>query len=246
MSVDNLIFRCSAVGELMGKTGLGLTGQKRAIYSYIEQFEGRTKEIKSKYLEKGIANELGAIELVNEVLGTNYQKNEDRLTNDFLTGECDIVGEDEIPDIKCSWDRFTFSEAKTSAKTNYEWQCRGYMELWDKPKSSIIFCLTDMPDSMILKQLESASYNFGGDLPDFIAIRMVVNCIFDIDNFHRFMEMAPIDRDKVQKQINNFVHIPKKNRVFQFKYERDNSKTELMYSRVKDARNFLKTIFNES
>jgi hypothetical protein len=75
---------------------------------------------------------------------------------------------------------------------------------------------------------------------------MVVNCIFDIDNFHRFMEMAPIDRDKVQKQINNFVHIPKKNRVFQFKYERDNAKTELMYSRVKDARNFLKTIFNES
>jgi hypothetical protein len=244
--IDNLIFRCSAVGELMGKTGLGVTGQKRAIYSYIEQFEGRTKEIKSKYLEKGITNELGAIELVNEVYGTNYKKNETRLTNEYLTGECDIEADDEIPDVKCCWDRFTFAEAKVNAKTNYEWNMRGYMELWDKPKSSIIFCLTDMPDEMLLKQLESASFPYNGDLPDFIAIRMVINAMFDKDNFHRFLEMAPIDLDKVKKQIDNFVHIPKKDKVFRFEYLRDKAKTDFMYSRVKDARSFLKTIFNES
>lgn len=240
--IDNLIFRCSAVGELMGKTGLGVTGQKRAIYSYIEQFEGRYKEIKSKYLEKGTTNELDAIKLISEVYGDNYQKNEDRRTNDYLTGECDIQTEDTIIDVKCSWDRFTFQESKTE-KSKYEWQLRGYMELWEKERAEVIFCLTDTPDEMILKQLEKEAYNWGGDLPDFIAIRTIINSIFDKDNFHRFLDLAPINRDKVKKQIDNFIHIHKGERVYKVRYSRDQAKTDLMYSRIKDSRQFLKTIF---
>lgn len=242
--MKNLIFRCSVVGELMGAKGLGLTGQKRAMYSYIEQFEGRSKEIKSKYLEKGIANETGAIELVNEVLGTDYVKNEDRLTNDYLTGECDINSKDTISDIKCSWDRFTFADSIISGVKDYEWQLRGYMELWDKPKSQLIYCLTDAPDKMILTELEKAAYPYGGDLPDFIAIRIITNMIFDKDNFHRFLELAPIDRQAVSKKIDSFVHIPKEKRVFCHSLERDQTKTELMYSRIEDARDYVESIIN--
>ena len=47
--MSELIFRCHSLGELMGVRGLGKTGQKRAIHAYIENTDGRYKEIKSKY-----------------------------------------------------------------------------------------------------------------------------------------------------------------------------------------------------
>ena len=239
--MKNIIFRCHSVGDLMGKTGLGKTGQKRAIYTYIENTDGRYKEIKSKYLEKGILNESGAIELVNEVLGVSYQKNDVRLTNNYLTGECDVKEDSEICDIKCSWDRFTFEESRMA--DDYEWQLRGYMELYNKDNARVIYCLTDAPDHLILKELEKAAFPYNGDLPDFIGIRIIINMIFDRDNFNRFLEMAPIDLNKVQKQINSFKHIEKKNRIIYRAFKRDAAKTKLMYSRIDEARNFLSSIY---
>ena len=239
--MSELIFRCHSLGELMGVRGLGKTGQKRAIHAYIENTDGRYKEIKSKYLEKGLLNELGAIELVNEVLKTNFSKNDQRLTNEYLTGECDVLEPNEIADVKCSWDRFTFEESRLA--DDYEWQLRGYMELYDKPKARVIYCLTDCPENILLNFLKTASFHYDGDLPDEIAIRMIINLIFDIDNFHRFLEMAPIDRDAVQKQINSFVHIPKEKRIHQVEFTRDPNKTKLLYSRIDEARQFIKTTY---
>lgn len=239
--MSELIFRCHSLGELMGARGLGVTGQKRAIKTYIENTDNRYKEVKSKYLEKGVLNETNAIELVNEVLKTNFSKNDQRLTNEYLTGECDVLEPNEIADVKCSWDRFTFEESRLAE--SYEWQLRGYMELYDKPKSRVIYCLTDAPDHMILKELERASYNYNNDLPDFIGIRIIINMIFDQDNFNRFLEMAPIDRDAVQKQINSFVHIPKEKRIHQVEFTRDPIKTKLLYSRIDEARQFIKTTY---
>lgn len=236
-----LIFRCHSLGELMGAKGLGVTGQKRAIKTYIENTDNRYKEIKSKYLEKGILNETNAIELINEVLGTQFTKNDQRLSNDYLTGECDVLDHYEVSDVKCSWDRFTFEESRLAE--SYEWQLRGYMELYDKPKSRVIYCLTDCPDHLILKEMERAAYNYDGDLPDWIGIRIVINMIFDKDNFHRFLEMAPIDLDKVRKQIDSFVHIPKENRIHQVEFLRDEKKTKLLYERIGEARTFIKSIY---
>lgn len=236
-----LIFRCHTLGELMGARGLGKTGQKRAIKTYIENTDNRYKDVKSKYLDKGLLNELGAIELVNSVYGTNFVKNETRLTNDYITGECDVEDEHEIDDIKCSWDRFTFEESRLD--DDYEWQLRGYMELYDKPKARVIYCLTDAPDHIILKELERTANNFDGDLPDQIAIRIIINMIYDIDNFHRFLELAPIDRRAVEKQINSFVHIPKERKVHQVVFGRDKTKTDLLYRRIEEARQFISDIY---
>jgi hypothetical protein len=248
MKIDELIFRCHSLGDLMGVKGLGLTGQKRAMHTYIEVFEGRTSEIKSKYLEKGIYNEPEAIKLVNEVLQTDYKKNEVRLANDLITGECDIETIDEIVDVKCSWDRFTFLDAFKGGGLDYEWQLRGYMQLYEKRKASVIYCLTDKPDEMMLKELERKANFYGGDLPDMIAIQMVVNSYFDKDNFNRFLEMAPIDMNNkyVKRAVDNFVHIPKENRIKRFQFDYSDSSNAKIGERVNDARNYLKTIFNES
>ena len=244
-NIDDLLFRCHSVGEIMGVKGLGVTGEKRAIQTYLEQFTDRQKEVKSKYLEKGILNESGAIELVNELYQVNFEKNEIRLSNEFLTGECDIDASDCIADVKCSWDIFTFYEAMTKDIKDYEWQLRGYMELYDKPKAQLYYCLTDMDDMQLLKILERENAKWNDDLPDLIAIRIIKNAVFDKDNFHRFLELAPIDRNKVQKEINKFVHIPKEKRVIKFECQRDETKTSLLYERINTAKDFLKQKFNK-
>jgi hypothetical protein len=230
----------------MGAKGLGLTGEKRAIHSYIEMFENRTSEIKSKYLEKGIFNESEAITLVNDVLQSNFTKNEVRMANDLITGECDIEDSNEIVDVKCSWDRFTFLDSFSGGGKNYEWQLRGYMQLYEKPKASVIYCLTDKPDHMMKKELERAADKYNGDLPDTIMIQMVINSFFDRDNFNLFLQEIPIDlKDSyVQRAIDNFVHIPKENRIKRFQFDYSEATNAKIGERVNDARNYLKTIFN--
>jgi hypothetical protein len=232
----------------MGAKGLGLTGEKRAIHSYIEMFENRTSEVKSKYLEKGIFNESEAITLVNDVLQSNFTKNEVRMANDLITGECDIEDSNEIVDVKCSWDRFTFLDSFSGGGKNYEWQLRGYMQLYEKPKASVIYCLTDKPDHMMKKELERAADKYNGDLPDKIMIQMVINSFFDRDNFNLFLQEIPIDlKDSyVQRAIDNFVHIPKEKRIKRFQFDYSESTNAKIGERVNDARNYLKTIFNES
>jgi hypothetical protein len=211
-------------------------------------FENRTSEIKSKYLEKGIFNESEAITLVNDVLQSNFTKNEVRMANDLITGECDIEDSNEIVDVKCSWDRFTFLDSFSGGGKNYEWQLRGYMQLYEKPKASVIYCLTDKPDHMMKKELERAADKYNGDLPDTIMIQMVINSFFDRDNFNLFLQEIPIDlKDSyVQRAIDNFVHIPKENRIKRFQFDYSESANAKIGERVNDARNYLKTIFNES
>lgn len=244
--MNDIIFRCSSLPALSGAKGLGVTGQKEAIKTYIAQKLDRTKEVKSKYLEKGVMMESGAIEMVNRVLNTSYQKNEVRMVNEFITGECDVEEEIEICDIKCSWDLFTFHDAIAGDGKSYEWQLRGYMELWKKPKASTIHCLMDMPDNLLLAELEKAGRSWNDDLPDFVAIRIIKNYLYDKDNFYSFLEKYPVNRKKVAHEINKFVHIPEKDRIYQLKYERDMVVTAKIYGRINEARQFLKTIYEIS
>jgi hypothetical protein len=140
-------------------------------------------------------------------------------------------------DVKCSWDRFTFLDSFSGGGKNYEWQLRGYMQLYEKPKASVIYCLTDKPDHMMKKELERAADKYNGDLPDKIMIQMVINSFFDRDNFNLFLQEIPMD---------NFVHIPKENRIKRFQFDYSESTNAKIGERVNDARNYLKTIFNES
>lgn len=230
----------------MGKTGLGKTGEKEALKAYAAQFLDRYKEVKSKYLEKGIANEQEAIDMVNRLRGTQYVKNPWRFDNDYLTGECDLLHDElgfkMVSDIKCSWDWFTFTDS--IGDTSYEYQLRGYMELFNAQKAEVIYCLTDMPWDILEKQMEREAYNWGGELPPLIAVRMIKNAVYTQETFDNYLQFAPINFDSVQKEIKKFIPIPEKNRVHAVTFEADATKTKLMYKRLDEARNFIKTKFD--
>jgi hypothetical protein len=115
-----------------------------------EDFYGYTSEIENKYLTKGINQEFESIELLNAVRFEDYQKNTERITTDLLTGECDIITDDTIIDIKTSWSLETFPATEDEAHDkDYEWQLRGYMMLYNRTKAELVFCMVSTDPELL-------------------------------------------------------------------------------------------------
>lgn len=150
-----LKFRASSLAEIMtepkGKDEILSVGAKTAIIKQAKEFVyGYDEKISSKYMDKGIIVEDQSIELLNSVLFTDFKKNTERKTNDWITGECDIVGEGRIHDIKSSWSLATFPVLSSLGEDkNYEWQGRAYMMLWDFDEFEIDYCLVSTPENLI-------------------------------------------------------------------------------------------------
>jgi hypothetical protein len=126
-------------------------GAKTYVECLAKQFVYGYDEIAtSKHIEKGITVEDDSIALYNEVFFTNYAKNTERRTNEWLTGEADIVSPGKVIDIKSSWSLSTFPVLADQGKDKgYEWQLRAYMMLWDVDAAELAYCLVDTPDDLV-------------------------------------------------------------------------------------------------
>jgi len=148
-------FRASSLAEIMtdpkGKDEVLSVGAKSAIIKMAKEFVyGYDEKISNKYMEKGILVEDKSIELLNSVLFTDFKKNTERKTNDWITGECDISAPDRIHDIKSSWSLATFPVLSSMGEDKtYEWQGRAYMMLWDVDQFEIDYCLVSTPEHLI-------------------------------------------------------------------------------------------------
>lgn len=150
-----LKIRCSQLGLLMtnpkSKTdSLSETAKTMIKDIARESYFGVRKNISSKAMEKGIRCECESIELLNQALFASYKKHDGRVTNEWITGECDILTDSYIRDIKTSWSMATFPLFSDEIQNNaYEWQMRGYMWLYDRPCAYVDFCLIDTPADLI-------------------------------------------------------------------------------------------------
>lgn len=162
--MKDFIIRCSSLSSIMAEPKLkaerdagGLSeGAKTAMHDLVRQFlyDYTEPELGNKEIRKGRAMEEGAIRLLSEVSGEFYTKNCERKTTDYLTGEADIVYTDYGRDTKCPWSIEQFpmvaSHArKLAIKAGYEWQCRGYMHLYDKDRWAVDYCLMETPSELI-------------------------------------------------------------------------------------------------
>lgn len=130
--------------------------------------KGYYKDIKSKYLDKGIFGEEVGMNLLSDLDGRFYTKNTKRINKDNFTGECDsnfkLEEKKIIQDIKCCWDAKTFIDAKMS--TDNEWQGRTYMELYDADEFWLRFCLVDCPEHIVIKEKEYLWRKYQSDSMD--------------------------------------------------------------------------------
>lgn len=115
-----------------------------------ESIYGIKKEIKSKYLSKGITYENTAIDKAIEWLDLPFVlKNESFFEDDYFTGTPDLISEDRIYDIKCSWDCFTFPLFETEIPTkDYFYQLQVYMHLTGKKNATLVYVLLNTPEEM--------------------------------------------------------------------------------------------------
>lgn len=149
------LFRASSLADIMtdpkSKDEILSVGAKTVIAKMAKEFiYGYSEVISSKYIEKGIRVEGKSIDLLNSVMLTSYEKNDERKNNEWITGEADIVADDRIIDIKSNWSLTTFPATPEDGQDKkYEWQGRAYMMLWDKPRFEIAYCMVSTPEDLI-------------------------------------------------------------------------------------------------
>jgi hypothetical protein len=149
-------FRASSLGKLMTSSrtkgeALSQTAKSYIIQKAKEDFFEYRSELNSKYITKGLAQEQDSIDLLNLVRLEDYKKNEDRVENEWLSGCCDIITETSIIDIKTSWSLDTFPATTYELKdlSDYEWQGRAYMWLYDMPSFELCYVMvTTAPEIM--------------------------------------------------------------------------------------------------
>jgi hypothetical protein len=109
-------------------------------------------EFSSKETEKGIQCEPDSIALLNRVRGLDLVKNTERRDNGLITGECDLfhASRRRGHDLKTSWSIKTFPVVVADCEDKlYEWQCRGYMLLWDADEWEVNYALVNTPEKLI-------------------------------------------------------------------------------------------------
>jgi hypothetical protein len=149
-----MLIRCSALPKIMTASRSKSEVLSETAKSYIKQtakedFYGYYSELDNKYINKGKQCEQDSINLLNLVNFTSYTKSETRINTEILTGEADIVAENEIIDIKTSWSLDTFPALPDDINAkDYEMQLRGYMMLYNKQKASVVYCMVDTPEEL--------------------------------------------------------------------------------------------------
>lgn len=156
--MEDLIIRCSSLSNLMVNPSSGnelAVGTKTWLKKLAKEDHFNYKpNISSKPIVKGNDCEEVSIELRNKVYFKNTKKNTERKTSSWLTGECDLVEKESVDDIKTSWSletfpAFTEDAEKLIKKSGYDWQGRGYMLLWEKPKAKVTYCMVDTPNYLL-------------------------------------------------------------------------------------------------
>jgi hypothetical protein len=144
----------SSIGKLMtngrGKNEMGQTAKSYIKQIAKENFYGYRSEINNKYIQKGLMQEQDSIDLLNTVRFEAYGKNTVRMVDELMTGECDIITDASIIDIKTSWSLDTFPVmAEDGYDSIYEWQLRAYMRLYDRPKAELIYCMVTTSNELL-------------------------------------------------------------------------------------------------
>jgi len=152
--MEEFKIRASSCGEIMGKRGLGKTGETQVKEWLIDEIFERRKTFSNKFTKKGDLSENGSINFISEQLGfEGLTKNEDFFSNDFMHGTPDVITNDVVIDVKNSWDCYTFPFfEKQIPNMDYYWQAQVYMEIVGIDKYLLIYVLSDTPQFLIERE----------------------------------------------------------------------------------------------
>lgn len=225
--------RCSAIGQIMimprtkkaKEAGELSATTKMYVETWLkEQLFDRKKEFSNKYTEKGLEVECDSIDFLidNDILPFLSNKNEKFFTNEYVQGTPDVILDDEIIDVKNSWDMFSFPLFSNENQNKiYDWQLQGYMWLTNRRKARLIYILSDTPEELIEREIYFAVKG-----QDIIA-----------------SEFNKIEQ-KIRKNL-TFQDIENKHKIKVFNIEFDNEKIEQIKERVIACRNYINELLKK-
>lgn len=191
---------------------------------YVSKKYNRKREWFNKFVEKGLAVEDTAIEMLSVHLneGVELQKNDTFFMNDYIHGFPDVLHEDYVFDTKCAWDVFSFPfYEKEIPDDKYEWQLQAYMAITKKQKAALVYCLIDTPPSLIDLELKKLYFQSGGKAEDWY---------------------PGMSEDlRVNYQFND---IPFEEKIKVYEITRSEEKINLIVERVKMCREYIAKNFN--
>jgi hypothetical protein len=221
-----LKIRCSAIGKIMTNSRSKSEVLSKTCKSYlqelaIEEMYGIKKEFSSRFTDKGIEVERESIDLVQEVSDFGFMyKNEEFFENDFLTGTPDVNTDNILLDVKSSYDASTFPFFSEDIPTkDYYYQLQGYMALTGKRKSVLAYCLVNTPYQIVEDEVRRAHWKE-----------------------HLIDESEELRADVEARH--NFDHIPPEKRIKTFEVRYDKDVIKAIYDRVKECREYYKTLIN--
>lgn len=220
--------------QIFGDTALKVIKQNAYLYK-----RGVEPEITTNYkMEKGIHNESINIDLASEVLKWKGVKGSDpkvRKSNDYFIGEPDVNTPDLLADIKSSWNHETFPILKNPNNPDYIKQLNCYMDLTGKDQAELVYVLSDHPDHLISKMIQSKSHYYN-ERP------------FLFPEAEGIEHLWSLAEEKAEKEILSqgiFSHIPKEKRVKRYIIERDQDLIDKMKERIDLAREEFDRIYEK-
>ena len=199
-------WRASQIGKLMTTSRTKGDALSQTAKSYIDQlakehFYGYESPIVNRYLDKGINQELESIQLLNSVRFENFEKNTERIENNWLTGECDILTNEKIIDIKTSWSLDTFPELPEDIDSkDYEWQGRAYMMLYEKHEFELIYCMVSTWDEFLTQYDDKTIHKVDHIDPRFRITSVTFERDFELEN--QMIERCKIATEYYNERIN--------------------------------------------
>ena len=184
---------------------------------------------RSKYVLKGRAVEDESIMMLSRIDNAEYSKNDIRFTNEYLTGEPDIIVNDngiavKIIDIKSSYDFATLlSNYGSSLNSLYYAQMQGYMALTGALEAEVCYCLVNMPQEIIEGEKRRIFY--------------AINPATEEDPYYK-KQISRVEFNMT------FDEIPIRERILRFPIPRNEEFIQRVYSKISECRKWLNEFDN--
>ena len=162
MDTSSILIRSSSLSYLFTEPkakadkdagNMSATAKSHLKQVYIQAKYGRSKDIQTKAMTKGLECEDDSILMLSKYHGELYQKNEERFSNEWITGLPDIITTDTIIDVKTCQDIWTFHDKVGETIPDlYYAQIQAYLWLTNRTKGQIAYCLADATPQMVMDE----------------------------------------------------------------------------------------------
>lgn len=214
----------------------------------MDEIQGISSQLNNKYFDKGIEKEKEARDLLSMVLGKAFVKDDERRTNEFVTGKRDIKDNNVIIDIKTAWNRDSFNKHLLENPNEiYLRQLDCYMELFDIKDSLLAHVLVDTPFKLVDDEIRREDWrsnitDMNGDIRDeFVdgVVKLIKSHIFTRKGLEEYCNQSA--NIKIE-WFGDYQGIPVEQRIHMISHQFDPVRITQRNECIKLAREFMNTI----